>query len=106
MSVSAIHNSRGPASRRRDESSARKPAGFFLSSVQEGDVAGGDVHHVDVHRVQRAQHGLHDGPAVAELVESFALPSCPINPNGIEINQPRVARNELPWVTGSSPDLP
>ena len=23
-----------------------------------------------------------------------------VNPNGIEINWPSVARNELPWVTG------
>jgi hypothetical protein len=25
-----------------------------------------------------------------------------LNPNGIEINQPRVARNELPWVDSST----
>ena len=46
-------------------------------SVEERDVAGRNIHHMDVEDFQRAQHRLHFRPAVLELPPLFGLPLSP-----------------------------
>src|SRR6266581_8625348 len=48
-----------------------------IRSVEERDVAGRYIHHVNVQRLQRFQNGLHPWPESAELLSLLRFPFGP-----------------------------